>query len=45
MFAELEMKRLEGDKAFYYRLDKERNLEGIISSHIDDFILACTVDF
>ena len=27
---------------FYYRHNKEGYLEGMILSHVDDFILACT---
>ena len=44
MFTELEMKILDEEEAFYYCSDMERNLEGIILSHVDDFILAGTVD-
>ena len=34
------IKRLPGDEAFYYRHDKMGNLDGMISTHVDDFILA-----
>ena len=40
MFAEVGLKILDGDEAFYYRHDKNGNLDGMISSHVDDFILA-----
>ena len=31
---------LDRDKVFYFRHDKNSNLDGIVSSHVDDFILA-----
>ena len=31
---------MDGDEAFYYRHDKGGNLYRMISSHVDDFILA-----
>ena len=40
VFNESRMKILKGDEAFYYCHDEEGNLEGIISSHVDDFVLA-----
>ena len=36
---------LDGDEAFYYRYDKEGNLDGMISSYVNDFILAGTGTF
>ena len=36
---------LDGDEAFYFRHDENGNLEGMISSHVDDFILAGTEKF
>ena len=39
------MVRLQGDEAFYYRHNKEGDLEGMISSHVDDFVLASTEEF
>ena len=40
VFEETGMKRLPGDEAFYYRHDDKGALEGMILSHVDDFILA-----
>ena len=40
VFNESRMKILKGDEAFYYCHDEEGNLEGMISSHVDDFVLA-----
>ena len=40
VFDECGLKILDGDEAFYYRHDKNGNLDGMISSHVDDFILA-----
>ena len=37
VFKEIGMKRLDGDKVFYYKHDMKGNLEGIISSQMDDF--------
>ena len=34
------LKILDGDEAFYYRHDKQGNLDRMISSHVDGFILA-----
>ena len=39
------MKTLDGDEAFYHRHDKDGNLDGMISSHVNDFILAGTDEF
>ena len=36
---------MPGDDTFYYRHKKEGDLEGMISSHVDDFVLAGTEDF
>ena len=40
LFAERGLKRLEGDEAVYYILNKEGNLDGIISTCVDDFDIA-----
>ena len=45
MFEETGMKRLPGDEAFYYCHDDKGVLEGMISSHVDDFILAGKDEF
>lgn len=34
------LKRLEGDEAMYYKKSLSGELEGIISTHVDDFSLA-----
>ena len=39
VFNEDSLKILKGDEAFYYWHDAERNLDGMVSSHVDDFIL------
>ena len=39
MFDEKGMIRLKGDEAYFYRDDEESNLEVMISSPVDDFIL------
>ena len=36
---------MDGDEAFYFRHDEKGNLEGMVSSHVDDFILAGTNRF
>ena len=40
VFDEFGLKILDGDEVFYYRHDKNGDLDGMISSHVDDFILA-----
>ena len=39
------MERLQGDEEFYYQHNGEGELEGMIWSHVDDFILARTAEF
>ena len=39
------MTRLQGDEAFYQRYDKNEKLEGLISSHVDNFVLAGQYEF
>ena len=39
------MKRLEGDKAVYYKHDEAGKLHGMVSTHVDDFTLAGKDDF
>ena len=39
------MKRLDGDEAFYYKHNERGDLEGMISSHVDDFNLAGNKNF
>merc|ERR1712002_185008 len=45
VFGECKLKILDGDEAFYFRHDEEGNLEGMVSSHVDDFISAGTDRF
>ena len=40
IFQEIGLKRLDGDEALYYETDDSGNLEGMISTHVDDFDLA-----
>ena len=42
VFDECKLRILDGDEAFYFRHDEKGNLEGMVSSHVDDFILAGT---
>ena len=42
VFDEYKLRILDGDEAFYFRHDENGNLEGMVSSHVDDFILAGT---
>ena len=42
LFAELGLQRLEGDEAIYYRKDNNGDLEGMVSTCVDDFDLAGT---
>ena len=44
VFSESRMEILQGDEAFYYRHNGEGDLERMISSHVDDFILARTTE-
>ena len=37
---ESKLRILDGDEAFFFRHDEKGNLEGMVSSHVDDFILA-----
>ena len=45
LFGELGLQRLEGDEVVYYRKDKNGELEGMISTCVDDFDLAGTKSF
>ena len=36
---------LDGDEAFYFRHNENGNFGGMVSSHVDDFILAGTEKF
>ena len=39
------MQRLEGDEAVYYKKDENGELEGMVSTCVDDFDLAGTKSF
>ena len=45
VFDECGLRILDGDEVFYFRHDKNGNLDGMVSSHVDDFILAGTDKF
>ena len=45
VFAEIGLKRLEGDEAYYYKYNKDGELEGMVSTHVDDFNLGGFQDF
>ncbi len=40
IFKELGLRKLDGDEAVYYKLNEEGNLEGMVSTHVDDFDVA-----
>ena len=40
LFKGLGLQRLEGDEAVYYKKDENRELEGMVSTCVDDFDLA-----
>ena len=42
VFDECKLRILDGDESFYFRRDEKGNLEGMVSSQVDDFILAGT---
>ena len=37
VFDECKLRILDGDEAFYFRHDENGDLEGMVSSHVDDF--------
>ena len=45
VFDECKLRILDGDEVFYFRHDENGNLEGMVSSHVYDFILARTDNF
>ena len=45
LFVEIWLKRLEGDEPVYYMLDKKGDLEGMVSTCVDDFDLAGSKEF
>ncbi len=40
VFDECKLSILDGDEGFYFRHNEDGNLEGMVLSHVDDFILA-----
>ena len=40
VFDECRLRILDGDEVFYFRHDKNGNLDEMVSGHVDDFILA-----
>ena len=40
IFKELGLRKLDGDEVVYYKLNEEGDLEGMVSTHVDDFDLA-----
>ena len=44
-FADFGLRRIEGDEALYFKRDEEGRLEGMISTHVDDFNMAGTDNF
>ena len=45
VFDECGLRILDGDEVFYFRHDKNGNFDGMVSSHLDDFILARIENF
>merc|ERR1712030_114011 len=45
VFKNFGLKKLDGDKALYYKHDKYGDLMGLMSTHVDDFSLAGTKEF
>ena len=40
LFADIGLKRLEGDEAVYFILNENRDMDGMVSTHVDDLELA-----
>ena len=45
VFADFGLKKLDGDEALYYKHGENGDLEGMISTHVDDFNLAGSEEF
>ena len=45
VFADFGLKKLDGDEALYYKHNENGDLEGMISTHVDDFNLAGSEEF
>ena len=45
VFADFGLRKLDGDEALYYKHGKNGDLEGMVSTHIDDFNVAGSVEF
>ena len=39
-FTGIDVKKVDGDEEVYYKLNEEGNLEGMVSTHVDDFDVA-----
>ena len=39
IFNEIGLRKLDGDEAVYYKIDEIGDLEGMVSTHVDDFDL------
>ena len=40
IFKEIGLRKLDGDEAVYYMINEKGDLEGMVSTHVDDFDLA-----
>jgi hypothetical protein len=45
VFMDIVLKRFEGDEAVYFKYDNNGNLDGMVSTHVDDFNLAGSKNF
>ena len=45
IFKEICLRKLDGDEAVYYMINEKEDLEGIVSTHVDDFDLAGKTKF
>ena len=45
VFGKMGLKKLDGDEALYFKKNEEGELEGMISTHVDDFNLAGSEEF
>ena len=45
VFERIGLKKLERDKAMYFKINEDGNLEGLVSTHVDDFNLAGSEKF
>ena len=45
IFKEIGLRKLDGDEAVYYMINEKGDLEGMVSTHVDDFDLAGKTKF